>query len=135
LPQLQEHRLSIFDVAVRYNGSEAATPAINKLACFQHPGTVTAAKAVDMGEGSVMLVTASDEGRLCRLRMQVPTAPGSSPAGIQLKGEDLDGPFLSPCVEAHSCSITGMDVHAGGLLCSKGCLFAREVCLLQVLTA
>lgn len=112
----QEHRLSIFDVAVWYSGPEASTPSLNRLASFQHSGAVTATKAADLGNGSVLLATASDEGTICRLRMQVPTHPGSSPESINLKGEDLDEAMLKPCVDAHTTSIAAMDLHQGMLL-------------------
>lgn len=41
-------------------------------------------QVADMGGGAVLLLTGSAGGGVCRLRMQMPTQPGSEPAEIQV---------------------------------------------------
>jgi hypothetical protein len=41
-------------------------------------------QVADVGGGAVLLLTGSGSGGVCRLRMQVPTQPGSEPAEIQV---------------------------------------------------
>eukprot|EP00887_Chlorella_sp_A99_P008210 scaffold12.g8210.t1 len=107
----EEARLTIADLAVTCASDDvAAPPALSQLASFAAPAAVAAVAAADLGGGRVLLLAAGADGSLGRLRMQVPTAPGSQPEQIQLQSDDFDGPLLLPWVEPHRCAVAGLDI-------------------------
>jgi hypothetical protein len=58
-----------------------------------------------------VIVGASSTGVLCRLRMEVPTAPGSDPSAISLQGgSDFDESRLNEWLTPHRGAVRGLDV-------------------------
>ncbi|KAI3428409.1 hypothetical protein D9Q98_007236 [Chlorella vulgaris] len=110
----QEARLTLIDLAVGHSGDEIVQqPAMTRLASFHHSGgRVAALEVADCGNGAVLVLAASGDGSVSRLRMQVPTQPGSQPTAIQLREEDFDGALLLPWL---------VDVHPQGVaaLCAN----------------
>jgi hypothetical protein len=66
-----------------------------------------------MGGGAMLLLAASSDGSVARLRMQVPTQPGSRPEDIQLRGEDFDGALLLPWLDAHAAAVAALSANTG----------------------
>ncbi|PRW44562.1 nuclear pore complex NUP43 [Chlorella sorokiniana] len=105
----QESRLTIVDLAVGHSGDEvAAHPAMKRLASFTHSGRVAAVEVADLGSGALLLLAASGDGIVGRLRMTVPTQPGSQPEEIQLREEDFDGALLLPWLDAHTAPVAAL---------------------------
>jgi WD40 repeat protein len=97
----QEHHVSIFDLAVPLRGDDVAgPPSVSRLASFQHPGAVTGIAAAELGGGSVVVTASSSNGTVSRLRLHVPTAPGSRPEGVRLQPGDFEGALLMPWLTA-----------------------------------
>jgi hypothetical protein len=114
----QEYRISIFDLAVPQRGGDdvAAAPELGRLATFPHRGAVTAIEAAEVGSGSVYLIAASAEGHLTRLRLQVPTAPGSAPEAVQLQDDFGDGGDALPAwIDVHKRCAVVLDLNAGAM--------------------
>ena len=65
---------------------------------------------VGSGSGALMLLTASTDGSVSRLRLQVPTQPGSQPEAVQLRGEgeDFDGLALIPWLDCHAAAVSAL---------------------------
>ena len=76
--------------------------------CCTHP------QVADLGGGAMLLLAASSDGSVARLRMQVPTQPGSRPEDIQLRGEDFDGALLLPWLDAHAAAVAALSANTGG---------------------
>jgi hypothetical protein len=66
-----------------------------------------------MGGGAMLLLAASSDGSVARLRMEVPTQPGSRPEDIQLRGEDFDGALLLPWLDAHAAAVAALSANTG----------------------
>lgn len=76
-------------------------------------------QVADCGNGAVLVLAASGDGSVSRLRMQVPTQPGSQPTAIQV------GPLAAVSLCAWRCHTAGACVHATDLQLPCPC-FAAE---------
>ena len=76
-------------------------------------------------------MVATADGSLARLRLQIPTIPGSQPESIQLREEDFDNDYLvSWCPSIHHGSATAIDMDSKGNILSAGA--DGRLCLTQV---
>ena len=50
------------------------------------PTRLTTVQVVDFGGGEVVIYTGTASGALCRLRLNIPSAPGAQPDQIQVGG-------------------------------------------------
>ena len=105
----QEHHLTIADLAVCYRGTNvAAQPTLSRLASFEPPAPITSLAGGDLGAGRVLLLAGAADGSLSRLRLQVPTAPGSHPEQIQVGSRAC---AACPLVWQAGCGWVGGWVH------------------------
>jgi WD40 repeat protein len=109
----QEYHINIIDLALSTH-HETNPPMLIKLASFQVDARPTCMCTADHGNGTISILTGCTNGHVYRLRMVVPTAPGSSPESIQLQSDDFDGASLVPWLSMHDTSITAMDVSSDG---------------------
>jgi WD40 repeat protein len=79
----------------------------------------------------VAVVVAAADGSLLRLRLQIPTIPGSQPESIQLREEDFNNDSLvSWCPSIHLGPATAIDIDSKGNVLSTGA--DGRICLTQV---
>lgn len=129
---LQEHQLTLADLAASYAASDVSdVPALNVLASFRLPVASTALSAAQLDTNSVALVVAAADGSLLRLRLQIPTVPGSHPESIQLREEDIDDDYLVPwCPSVHLGPATAVNIDSKGNVLSTGA--DGRICLNQI---
>jgi WD40 repeat protein len=119
-------------LAVSYAANDVAdAPALNVLASFRLPAASTALSTAQLDNNSVALVVAAADGSLSRLRLQIPTIPGSHPESIQLREEDFDDDYLvSWCPSVHLGPATAIAMDSKGNVLSTGA--DGRICLKQI---
>lgn len=111
---LQEYQLTLADLAVAYVASDVAqTPAFNVLASFRTPAAPAALACAEVVGSAVTVVIALADGSLSRLRMQVPTIPGSHPESVQLREEDFEEDALATWMQCHNGPATAIGIETG----------------------
>ncbi|KAG7674832.1 hypothetical protein Ndes2526B_g07672 [Nannochloris sp. 'desiccata'] len=128
----QEHQLTLADLAVGYTANDVSdVQALNVLASFRLPAASTALSTAQFDTNSVAVVVAAADGSLLRLRLQIPTIPGSHPESIQLREEDFDNDYLVCwCPSVHFGPATAIDMDSKGNVLSTGA--DGRICLTQM---
>jgi WD40 repeat protein len=119
-------------LAVGYKANDVAdVPSLNVLASFRLPAASTSLKTAQLDSNYVAIVTATADGSLFRLRLQIPTIPGSQPESIQLREEDFDDDYLiSWCPSIHLGPATAIDMDTKGNVLSTGA--DGKICLTNI---
>jgi len=120
----QEYRVNIVDVALSIH-HENNPPTLIKLASFRVESRPTCVCTADHGDGSISILAGCTNGHLYRLRMVVPTAPGSSPESIQLQSDDFDGAALLSWLPMHATAISAIGVSPDGRYVATASLDGR----------
>lgn len=107
---VQEEHLAIMALAVTKGPGGIASVIPRRLASWRHPGSVTALQVSSFGSGEVCIFSGSSTGALCRLQLSMPTAPGATPADIQLRAGGFEGADLQPVVRNHRGAVSGLAV-------------------------
>lgn len=70
-------------------------------------------QAADLGGGSCIAISGHADGRLCRLRLAAPQAPGAALSQIELAGGgDFEGAALLPWLPLHAGAVADLALHA-----------------------
>lgn len=96
-------------------GDVLGVPQLESLASFETQALCTSLDVHhDPVTSSVVVVAGLDDGTLVRLRMNVPTLPGSSPSAIRLQnGDFVDTQLLTWArPHRHTCSSVSLDPSA-----------------------
>ena len=117
---VQESQLLLVDFRTMYSASDIHShPELSVLASFRGESSIAAISAsteVD-GSGCVSVVAGLANGALSRLRMSVPTVPGSSPESITLFEEDFqEDASLNIWTRPHSGLVAAVDIAQGRCL-------------------
>lgn len=100
-----------------------ASPEVSTLSSFV---TRSCCSSVDVGkrtpsvQGSgTVIVAGSQDGSLYRMRLTLPSVPGSSPSAIRFQGGDFDEAELLPFSRPHSAPCTSVSVHENSNLAAS----------------
>ena len=118
----QDYQLGIGDLIVKYGGNDVVDTAnFSTLASFRTGAEPLCLASAEIN-GRVFLIAAHSDGSLARLRIEVPSTPGSLPEMMQLCEEDFSDADVLPWVQAHRGPATAVDVNAGAPLhTARGC--------------
>eukprot|EP00890_Picochlorum_soloecismus_P001225 jgi/Picsp_1/2102/NSC_05567-R1_nucleoporin 43kda len=110
----QEYQTSLYGLEVRRkHGCIIETPQLSLLASFQTASRCHALDVEQCSSDSAILVAGSSDGSLYRLRLQIPSLPGSLPSDIRLKEQDFQETELLPFVKPHSSCCTSVSINKG----------------------
>jgi WD40 repeat protein len=112
---VREHQLNLMNLNVqKLFGEIDDVPEVSLLSSFTVPRAVVSLDVSQETRGSTMAVAGGDDGALYRLKLSLPTAPGSSPSAIRLDTADIGETDLLEFCRPHRHHVSDVRVHASG---------------------
>ena len=112
---VREHQLNLMNLNVqKLFGEIDDVPEVSLLSSFTVPRAVASLDVSQETRGSTMVVAGGDDGALYRLRLTLPTAPGSSPSAIRLDTADFGETDLLEFCRPHRHLVSDVRVHESG---------------------
>lgn len=112
---VREHQLNLVNLNVqKLLGEIDEVPEVSLLSSFSVPRAVTSLDVAQETRGSTVVVAGGDNGALYRLKLSLPTAPGSSPSAIRLDTADIGETDLLEFCRPHRHLVSDVRVHDSG---------------------
>ena len=112
---IREEQLNLLNLNVhKVLGEIADPPEVSLLSSFAVPRPVTCVDVPQETRGSTIVVAGGGDGGLYRLKLTLPTTPGSSPSAIRLDAADIGDTDLLEFSRPHRQLVTDVRVHESG---------------------
>ena len=113
---VREQQLNLINLNVhKVMGEIADPPEVSLLSSFSVPSrSVTCMDVSQETRGSAVVVAGGDDGGLYRLKLTLPTTPGSSPSAVRLDAADIGETDLLEFCRPHGHLVTDVRVHESG---------------------
>lgn len=112
---VREHQLNLMNLNVqKLFGEIDDVPEVSLLSSFTVPRAVASLNVSQETRGSTIVVAGGDDGALYRLKLTLPTAPGSSPSAIRLDTADIGETDLLEFCRPHNHLVSDVRVHESG---------------------
>ena len=112
---VREHQLNLMNLNVqKLLGEIDDVPELSLLSSFTTPRAVTSLDVPQETRGSTIVVAGGEDGALYRLKLTLPTTPGSSPSAIRLDTADIGETDILEFCRPHKHHVSDVRVHETG---------------------